>query len=659
MNKLIGVFILLTFGFNLHSKTGILDKIISIQITDTPIKTILKSIEEIGKVKFSYNPAFIEENKKVSISLYQQSIRYGLNKIFEGKIRFKEVGMHIVLLKQEADVSPKKKSHFKISGQIIDSKTKQPIQNVSIYDIDSKYADLSDEKGQFEFTIPLYYNEVSLFFSKLGYRTSIQIFKVENDGLIANINLVKKEAEIEKLTPNETGSIPITIEERTISGQIFSEETYTHNQNLTELDETRIAQFSFLPSLSVGSQKGTNGLMTNNISMNLLAGYSKGLAGIEFGGIANVLKEDGLGFQAGGIANLSGGKFQGAQFGGILNVVRKEFNGLQVAGISNTVRGHYIGLQAGGIVNSVNGYFYGLQVGGIGNDVNGGLKGLQIAGLINAVSKDVYGLQIAGISSLTKKGFVGAQISGLTNISVESSYGVQIAAVQNVARAKLVGGQISGVMNIANQGINLLQISGGLNSTYKNNGLQISGLFNVAHYNNGLQVGLINLSKENKGASLGLVNIVLKGYHKTELSANTNYPLNITFKSGTKHLYNSYHGSVSFKDDIYYALGLGLGTYFSTGEKTQISIDLSGHVMAKHKIHYNSQHYKFAFNFDFLVADWITIFFGPTVNAGLYFQTENGPEILDLNDRYFVDYPISGYNAYTKIWFGGQFGIRL
>ncbi|MFD1551835.1 hypothetical protein DNU06_01945 [Putridiphycobacter roseus] len=659
MNRLLLLFSCLLIAFGTQAKSGILDKIISIKITETPIKTILKSIEEVGKVKFSYNPAYIDENKRVSISLYQKTIRYGLDQIFEGKLRFKEVGMHIVLLKKEVDASPKKKTHYKITGQIIDAATKRPIQDVSIYDIESKYAALSNEKGQFEFTIPLYYSEVSLFFSKAAYRTSIQIFKAENEGLVANISLAKKEADIEKIAPNETSAIPVTIEERTISGQIFSPVTYAHNQNLTELDETRIAQFSFLPSLSVGSQRGTNGLMSNNISINLLAGYAKGLYGVELGGIANVLKGDGLGLQVGGIANLSGGQFQGGQFSGILNVVRKEFNGIQAAGISNTVRGHFNGFQTGGIVNSVNGYFYGIQVAGIGNDVNGGLKGLQVAGLINAVSKDVFGLQVAGLSSLAKKGFVGAQISGLTNISVEKSYGLQVAGIQNVARAKLVGGQVSGIMNIANKGINFLQISGGLNSTFKNNGLQLSSLFNMAKHNHGLQVGLINLSIENKGASLGLINFVLKGYHKTEISSNTNFPLNLTLKSGTKYLYNSYHAGITFKNNTYYTFGLGLGTYFSTGEKTQISIDLSGHVLAKHKIHYNSQQYKLAINFDFIVAEWLTIFVGPTLNTGLYFETESGLEIIDLNDRYFIDYPISGYNAYAKFWFGGQIGIRL
>jgi len=66
---------------------------------------------------------------------------------------------------------------------------------------------------------------------------------------------------------------------------------------------SRTFQFTFITPL------GTNGIesenVTNNLSINLLAGYNGGLRGTEFGGFANILKGDMDGAQFAGFSNIN------------------------------------------------------------------------------------------------------------------------------------------------------------------------------------------------------------------------------------------------------------------------------------------------------------------------------------------------------------------
>ena len=100
--RLFTFFCFFMFYFTGLSKSGILDYIISIELKSTPVKTILNKIEQIGHVQFSYNPELIDENRLVSLNIKNKSIRFGLSFIFDGSIRIKEVGEHIVLLKNES-----------------------------------------------------------------------------------------------------------------------------------------------------------------------------------------------------------------------------------------------------------------------------------------------------------------------------------------------------------------------------------------------------------------------------------------------------------------------------------------------------------------------------------------------------------------------------
>ncbi|MFK8037730.1 MAG: hypothetical protein AB8B74_05530 [Crocinitomicaceae bacterium] len=654
-------FICLLFSlssFHLKGSDRILDQVISVQLSDTEIKTILKKIETVGKVKFSYNPNLINDQKKVSLTLSRKTIRYGLNLIFENRVRLKEAGAHIVILKKE--ISPTVPSNApkyrKVSGIVKDKTTNLPIYRASIYDIDSKYSVLTNDKGYFEFQISTTFDEISIYYAKTGYRTNVQIISLNDEvNINGSLALYAQTDNIEKLP---TASVPkkvwTEIEDKTISGELFSMDVSTHSENLRAINGNRWGQISLVPKLTLNAGKNYQGILYNHFSLNILGGYSKGLKGLELGGIANVLKENALGLQAAGIINLVGGTFKGIQAAGISNVVKKDFYGLQTSTISNIVRQSFHGIQAAAIINTVRENFWGLQASVIGNSVNGKLTGIQIAGLINTVEKNMSGIQISGFSSMAKSGFYGLQFSGLINHASKTSYGMQISAIQNVALKKFVGAQITGFMNSAIEGANLFQMSGLLNIANKNNGLQLVGIVNYANQNNGLQIGLVNLSKVNKGLSLGLINIVWNGYHKIEAFTNESFIANIRIKSGVKRFYNIYSIGRQF-DGVknLTSLGFGFGAIYNLSESIAISTDIEGIVAFNSKKEF-TQLAKFSPSFDYKISEHFTLFAGPTFNANYSVSEFNDIRI----DEYSVYDETTG-DDYLNFWIGGQFGLRF
>lgn len=647
--RLFLVSIFLVFNTVSWSKTGVLDRIISVDIKSTPVKTILRVIEQRASVKFSYNPDLIDENRVVSLSIQKKSIRFGLSLIFNKSVRFKEVGNHIVLLKNEdvKEMRERKKSHlFTIfRGVITDKRTGDPVIGASVYDIDARYAAISTGGGFYELKIPKAETIRSLYIRKKGYREFVFVVDATVDSVIVkNVSLEPRTEQMEKIEPHQAERIYQPIEERVLSGGLVSYDTYVHAENLDEIEEVRIAQISLVPSVSIGSNLSTNGLITNNFSLNLLAGYSNGVDGAEVGGILNMVKGDVRWVQLGGIANMVGGDLTGFQGGGIANSVRGDFFGAQTGGIGNMVGGDFLGVQAAGIANLSHRNF----------------KGFQVAGISSITRGHVLGFQSAGIFSAARCGFFGAQASGIANLVDSTSTGLQVAGIHNASFGTLNGGQLAGISNYSKDGTSLIQAAGIMNFGGVNKGVQVAGIFNFAKRNSGLQIGLINTSIEGNGMTIGLFNFVKKGYHKTEVSINEIFPLNLTFKSGVRRFYNTYNFSIKPGSEPVYAAGLGFGSNFNLKDRFSMSIDISAQMAFDNNFENFEfeQLYRFSTTVDCQLAKWVTVFAGPTFNVNvMQFANEEGTYSSDI--AFNPIYDNVSENSSVKMWIGGQFGFRF
>ena len=607
---------LLTFS-SIFGREGLLNIVISIDIKNTPVKAILKTIEKKAAIFFSYNPGLIDENRLVTLSLEQKTIGYGLALVFDETIRFKEVGSHIVLLKNEDKevVKARKKTdqNYSFTGIVKDKNTGKPLEGASIYDVNDRHATLSNAEGKYKLEIPQSENVRSLYFQKIGYRAQVVVVDLSaTTSLEVNASLELKPDDVEKINPSSVEKIEPVIDNKGISGALVSPETFVHGQNLEDIKESRLVQISLVPSLSIGSNLSTNALITNNFSLNVIAGFSGGVSGAEIGGVANFVKGDVRWAQVGGVANLVGGDVLGAQIAGVSNLVQGNFTGAQVAGVSSILK------------------------------------------------KDLYGAQVSGVTSIVRGGFTGVQISGVSNISFKKSHGAQISGVYNLVRDSLVGAQISGVANTSNGGLIFLQIAGVSNYACNNSGLQISGVQNFAGVNNGLQIGIINSSINGNGCSIGLFNFVKEGYHKTEVSTNEIFPVNLTYKTGTQRLYNTYNFGVTFGPNPAYAAGLGFGTYFTLSEKLQLSLDGSGQLVFENnfvKFEF-AQLYKISTSLDIKLAKWVTLFAGPTFNYNnVAFKNGDGEFATNISFAPLIDQ--QNINSRSIFWMGGQVGFRF
>ena len=187
--------------------------------------------------------------------------------------------------------------------------------------------------------------------------------------------------------------------------------------------KTRPAQLTFF--YPVGSNGINSYYFINNFSINMLAGISAGVKGLELGGLGNFNKGDVKGAQAAGLVNASSGNVTGLRMAGLVNFNKGYANGIQAAGIVNVTTGPVKGLQLAGLANTPTKDVTGLQVAGILNTSLGNLNGLQMA-LVNVATKSVAGSQI-GLVNYTGK-LNGFQL-GLVNIADSVGKGVGLGLV--------------------------------------------------------------------------------------------------------------------------------------------------------------------------------------------------------------------------------------
>lgn len=358
----------------------------------------ISQLEEISNKKFSYNPAAIPK-RKIKKNFENESIGIILNEILGSGFEYKIRGSYLIIQKR----NKKQTNDISVKGHIVDSKTGQELQNVSIYEVNDLTASLSDTNGSYQMTVPAHENYTILAVSKINYKdTLITVSSLSDAPILLSLQ--------QKSTKDQPDLEPSS--KSRFSKLINNENLKQHDKNV-ELKEERLAQISFLPVL------GTNGLLggkvNNKISLNVIAGYSNGTNGAEIGGALNMNR----------------GSMKGTQIAGVSNLVGDRVEGVQIAGVSNTNFNFGSGLQLSGAMNN-----------------SGAFNGLQISGAYNYVKYTVIGMQLSG--AMNYAGLVdGIQLSGAVNYTKELK-GVQLGVV-NIAK-KVDNGVMIGIINVAFEG---------------------------------------------------------------------------------------------------------------------------------------------------------------------------------------------------------------
>ena len=311
VSALCALILVILTGTPLFAQEKFLARKISIDVQSCSLANALTSIGKEAGFHFSYDAGMISGDRQVRVRAKNSPVSTVLKEILGNDIRIREIGNHVILVKSRAASREKQSfSTFEVSGTILDAADNRPLGDVTIYEVQNNRSAVSEVNGVYRLVIPSGKKTRGLNFSKSGYADTV-IFIREAIGLQADISLRRQwysltrlEALSATLTVNETDSMAVV-------RWLVPHETMVNAKNL-EVRTSAMFQVSLIPYF------GTNGKVTgsvaNRFSLNLLAGYTGGLYGMEAGGL-NITRNEVNGLQIGGAGNIVAGRGRGWQVG--------------------------------------------------------------------------------------------------------------------------------------------------------------------------------------------------------------------------------------------------------------------------------------------------------------------------------------------------------
>jgi len=263
--------IAMTFALSAQSTGDILDRRISLEAHNLPIKEVLKIISTQTGIDFSYSDDLVLLPKKVNITVAEKPLKAVLDQLLSGySIQYKAIGNQVVFQNRK-DISKKKVT---ISGYISDLKNGERLIFASVYDSINRFGIPTNEYGFYSITLPE--GPVSLTISYVGYAPRKLTFFLSKDTIINSTlepkNVLKEvvvtenlskaannKMGVEKISTKDIQALPGFLGESDViktvqmssgvKGKEFSNFYVRggyHDQNLVLLDDAVIYKYSHL-----------------------------------------------------------------------------------------------------------------------------------------------------------------------------------------------------------------------------------------------------------------------------------------------------------------------------------------------------------------------------------------------------------------------------
>lgn len=575
-----------------------LDKGVNVKAKQKAVSEVLDIISKQGGFYFSYNSNIVPADSVIDIDVWNKSVRQTLDIIFKGKFEYKETPNHVIIQQPSAG------QYWYVSGYITDYLTGERVRDVSVFESGQLVASMTNEQGYFKLKLKDKIPSTTISVRKSLYRDTVIEIKPGVDQEV-KVSISPRNIEMEPVIINSSEQV-----EGTWLGKMFlSSRQRIQSMNLNKFFVDMPIQGSILPGLSSQGKMSTQ--VVNNFSFNMIGGYTAGVKGAEIGGVFNINKKDVGYVQAGGVFNIVGGSVGGAQLAGVHNNVLQHTVGMQAAGVSNLTRKYVKGVQAAGVYNHADSF----------------VTGTQVAGAVNFAGDSVTGGQAAGAVNVANKNMKGIQVSGAVNIARQDMVGVQVAGAVNVAE------------NVK--------------------GFQFSGFLNTAKYLKGVQVGVLNLADSSDGIQVGMFSFVRKGYHKISLEANETAWMNISFKTGTQHLYNIYTAGAAFSSggDKALILGVGYGSELSVGKRLTVGPELTGGIVYLGYWAEVNPLIKLRLIANVRINKYLAFYAGPSFN--MYWDNKY-PKVEGYKVDLLPDnYKRATYNTNLSSWVGWNVGVTF
>jgi hypothetical protein len=601
--------------------TPYLERVLTISLNNERLDASLKRVAQQAGFTFSYSPAILEADRIVNYEFVNKTVREILDQLFSGTVQYKVRGKYVILTKGIA----RSKDTEVYSGYIVDEATGQRLRDVTVYDPVSLSSAVTDQFGFFQIKIEKPPENLRLAINKQNYSDTLVVMPSRN-GRLLNIPMKVDKERFATFADSVQSKM-----KRFWTKALFFTKQKTVFQNVQDTIY-RKSQISFVPFIGTNHKLSAN--VINNYSFNILGGFSMGVRKLEIGGLFNIVTGDVRGAQFAGTFNAVGGSVRGGQFAGIFNANRGDVDGAQLAGVFNFNWGHVDKFSAAGVFNFARSGSNAVQLAGVGNMTVGDQDKPHLAGVFNLTSGNAK-TQLAGTYNLTAGNLTGWQAAGAFNFAGRNVHGVQTAGVLNFAGGEVRGAQIAGVLNYATKV-------------------------------RGVQIGLVNVADSVGGIPIGLFSVVMKGYHKIEISADEIFYTNLAFRTGVRQFYNILAAgiktqSLSGDTATHWTFGYGIGTAPRLSKKIFLNFDITSNQIVQGGSLENLNILNKAYlGIDYQFAKKMSLTFGATLNAHITDRTKTGYWNLFSHYQPDVFYDKDfGNSSHLKMWIGGKVGLRF
>ena len=604
-------------GLSLKAQqTPYLERVVTMHVNNRSLPEVFKTISEQAVVVFSYSQTF-NDKQKVTFNCYKKPLRLVLNELLkETGCTYKAKDKFIILKCDNKPVPPPSV----ISGYVYNAEDSSVISNASIYVKQTRHSAQSNDYGFFSLSFSNKLPNISVSFAKENYKDStLVIYNQSKQEVVLYLypRNVKKDTVIVVETPSAPikDSIIVIKKDTVIPPKSFFSRFWqplkTFNTNLKNISDTLFsdASVSLVPYVSTNRLLSIN--TVNKFSLNILAGYSKGISVFELGGLLNIDNGNVRYGQIAGLGNIVSGTSSGAQVAGLFNYNHLNTTGAQVAGVLNLDKAK--------------------------------LKGVQVAGIANSVADSVNGVQLAGVFNRSKGPVTGAQIAGVYN-KAPSIDGMQLSSICNVTDT-----------------VKGLQLTGLVNSSKQNNGVQFAGFLNYTKHLKGVQLSLINIADTSSGVSIGLFNYVKKGYHKLEIGTDELLFGTLSFGTGTERLYTIFLGGINYSKPSLITYGFGLGTGFTLKRKLGLCFNVTAQQIqstARGTFEANTLGKAFI-GLEYKFRPKFRITLGPTFNIFSTNLTDNPNSLVYSELPANRVYEQAPADSGLKLWLGGKIALKF
>lgn len=230
---------------------GILDKLITIDVHNSNIKSVINEIKNTTQIEFVYSSSVLEIDKIISLKVKEKKLSFVLNEILKPfQIEYKIINDQIILYKDtEQKNSSVQINPVIIKGTIINAKTSEPLAGATITVKGKNIMTTSDNAGNFSINATA---EDVLIISSVGY-TQTEI-KLTNETTYV-IKLNASENNLAGITVVGSRGKPRTDVNRPVPVDVISAKEL---ENTGQVDLGQMAQFTS-PSFN-SAKNGINGV---------------------------------------------------------------------------------------------------------------------------------------------------------------------------------------------------------------------------------------------------------------------------------------------------------------------------------------------------------------------------------------------------------------